>query len=149
MFTRRIDNLTGLASMAREVESLMNELFAEPKFAFAATPAATRFPALNIFETRDALVVEAELPGFTMKDLEVTLENGELTIAGRREIAELPEGAAYQRRERSVGQFSRTVRIEETIDAEKVAAKLADGVLTITLPKAAAMRPRRIEVSTN
>jgi HSP20 family protein len=127
----------------------MNRLFEE---LFDASPlnwldGRTAFPPLNIWEDDANVHVEAEAPGLKMSDLEVLVMNDELTIKGRREYQEQDKGVAWHRRERGVGTFERSIRLPFDIDAEKVQAALRDGVLTITLPKAASARPRKIEVT--
>lgn len=108
---------------------------------------ARSYPALNIWEEGDQLFAEAELPGMGMDDVELFVVGNELTIKGqRRPLAD--ENASYHRRERGVGEFSRTVTLPVEIDSDKVEASLKNGVLTITLPKAEAARPRKISVRT-
>jgi HSP20 family protein len=80
-----------------------------------------------------------------MEDLEVLVTGDELTLKGERREVKL-EGASYHRHERGVGTFSRTVRLPIAIDSNKVQARLQEGVLTVTLPKSEASRPRKIEV---
>jgi len=80
-----------------------------------------------------------------MEDLEVLVTGDELTIKGQRHEAQ-QEGASYHRRERGVGSFNRSVRLPVGIDASKVQARLQDGILTITLPKAEGSRPRKVEI---
>lgn len=103
------------------------------------------FPALNLWEDGDNLVVEAELPGLRLSDIEVLVIGNELTIKGERK-AEKREEVSYHRQERGTGVFNRLVRLPVMIDAGKVEASFKDGVLTVRLPKAEAAKPRRIEV---
>lgn len=103
------------------------------------------FPPLNVWEDGDNLFVEAELPGMTMDDLEVLIEDNDLSIKGSRKV-ETTEDVNFLRRERGTGTFTRTVRLPIAIDTEHVEATLREGVLKIKLPKAAEARPRRIEV---
>jgi len=103
------------------------------------------FPPLNVWEDGDNLFVEAELPGMTMDNVEVLIEDSDLSIKGSRTMEET-EGVNVLRQERGKGTFTRTVRLPFAIDAEHVEATLRDGVLNIKLPKAAEARPRRIEV---
>ena len=103
------------------------------------------FPALNVWEEGDKLLAEAEVPGLKMDDLEVTVQGDELTIKGERQADE-EEDVTYHRRERGLGRFSRVIRLPVEVNADKVQATLRDGVLTITLPKAEAVLPRKIEV---
>ncbi len=103
------------------------------------------FPALNIWEDGDHLFAEAELPGMGMDDIELFVVGSELTIKGQRKAMD-DQNANYHRRERGVGEFCRTVTLPVEIDANKVEATLKNGVLTISLPKAEAARPRKISV---
>jgi HSP20 family protein len=110
---------------------------------------ADSYPALNVWEDNDSLFVEAELPGFDLTDLEIFVDGeNHLSIKGERQKPEL-EDAAWHRRERGYGAFSRTVELPSDVDADKVTASLKAGVLTITLPKKEAVKPRRIEVKAN
>ena len=114
----------------------------------AVTPPSRAFPPLNVWEDAGAVYVEAELPGFKLQNLDVTLERDVLTLKGHREItAGSPPNNAYLHRERAGGAFTRSVRVGEQIDGGRVTATLADGVLTVTLPKAAQTAPRTITVT--
>lgn len=103
------------------------------------------FPPVNVWEDEGNLYAEAELPGLKMDDLEVFVLGEDLTIKGKRGGQELPQ-ATYHRRERGAGEFSRVIRLPVDVNADKVGATLRDGVLTVTLPKAESVLPRRIEV---
>ena len=103
-------------------------------------------PAVDILETADELSIVAEVPGATADGIDVRFERGVLTI----EAAVRPRGgqgeARYLLREYGVGHFQRSFEINDQIDANKIAAKIENGVLTITLPKAEAARPKKITV---
>jgi HSP20 family protein len=103
------------------------------------------FPSLNVWEDEQSLFIEAEVPGMKMEELEVTVMGHELTIKGQRG-GERREGTTYHRRERGAGSFSRTLRLLTDVSPDKVEATLVNGVLTVTLPKAEAAKPRKIEV---
>jgi HSP20 family protein len=106
------------------------------------------YPALNAWADDDNLHVEAEVPGLGLADLQISVLGDELCLSGeRRDVVD--EGTTYHRRERSVGAFRRVLQLPYAGDADKVDARLTDGVLTITLPKAESQRPRRIEVKGN
>ncbi len=139
MLTLREDSLNGLGRLRGEME----RWFGSPESFIGARV----FPALNAWETDDALFVEAELPGFPMDALDIDLTGRDLTIRGRRDGRE-PEGASFHRRERAVGEFVRSVRLPFEVDAERVEAHLRDGVLTIRMPRAEAALPRKIRVVT-
>jgi HSP20 family protein len=103
------------------------------------------FPLVNVWEAPDAYHVEAELPGVRQEDLDIQVSNRkQVTLSGERK-ADLPEGT-WHRRERGTGKFSRALTFPAPIDAEKVEARLENGVLHLTLPKAEEARPRRIAV---
>ena len=104
------------------------------------------FPALNAWETEDALFVEAELPGLSQNDLELEIIGSELTIKGHRpEIKQ--QGESYHRQERGTGSFLRRLRLPFDVDTANVEARLENGVLQIRLPKAEAAKPRKIKVN--
>lgn len=105
------------------------------------------FPALNIWEAGDDLLVEAELPGLKPEHLEITVVGDQLTLKGERP-ASAAEGTTFHRQERGVGKFCRVVKLPVEVDADRVQAAFRDGVLEIKLPKAAAARPRRVQVAT-
>lgn len=103
-------------------------------------------PRVNLFDTGDAFVLETDLPGFDAAALEITASQSTLTLSGaRKEVA--PEGYAVQRQERSATRFSRSFSFPCHIDPEKVAARLTDGTLSLTVGKAADAKPRRITVN--
>jgi HSP20 family protein len=103
-------------------------------------------PALNLWETPDALMVEAEIPGVKSDELEIAVVGPELTIKLNR--AEPPEdGVTYHRRERPTGSFVRMLRLPMEVDADRVEAELANGVLLLKLPKAESAKPRKIRVN--
>ncbi len=113
---------------------------------FNGGPFGQAFPALNVWESEDALFVEAELPGLSQGDLELEIVGGELTIKGQRPDVK-QQGESYHRQERGTGSFMRRLRLPVDVDASKVEAKLQNGVLEIRLPKAEAAKPRKISVN--
>jgi HSP20 family protein len=102
-------------------------------------------PEVNIFETKDGYVVEAEMPGVNKDGLEITVEGNELTIIGHR----TPDQALGQPlfRERRLTDYRRSFELDPAIDTAKVAAKIDQGILTVTLPKSEKVKPRKITVS--
>lgn len=106
------------------------------------------FPAVNIWRKDDNLVATAEVPGVDPKDLDVTVRGDMLTIRGSRKPFELKEGEAYHRQERGYGDFVRTVQLPHEVEPDKVSAAYRKGVLTLTLPRAEADKPKRIAVKT-
>ena len=105
------------------------------------------YPPLNIWEEENALYVEAELPGYSLEDLEIYVQgNNELTLKGRRTQPDL-EGGKWHRQERGFGEFDRTVELPEDVDADNVSASFKQGVLRVTLPKKEDDKPRRVQVN--
>lgn len=103
-------------------------------------------PALDVRETEDLFEVTIDLPGMAPEDVSVTFEAGLLTITGKREFAREGSQETYHRIERSYGSFARQIRLPRTADTEKIEASFDQGVLTVTVPKADAAKPRTIEV---
>lgn len=102
-------------------------------------------PALSVEDRGDALSLRAELPGMTEKDLELTVTATSLTLKGERKV-EAPAGHTTHRSERSSYRFARTFELGTKVNPEKAEASLVNGVLTVTLPKAAEARPKQIQV---
>ncbi len=101
-------------------------------------------PNVNIFETPEGYVLQAEMPGVSKDGLEITLEGTEITIVGRR----TPEAAVGETlfRERSTEDYRRVFELDPAIDTAKVSAKIEQGILTVTLPKSERVKPRKITV---
>jgi len=133
----------GLDLMRRYLERLSDTYPGARPFG-PALPAGV-FPAVNLTEDKDAYYVRAELPGLKAEDLSIEVIGRNLTIAGERKIA-AAEGVRYHRREREAGSFSRVIGLPGEIDAGKVAAGMVNGILTVTLPKSEAAKPRQIAV---
>jgi HSP20 family protein len=104
------------------------------------------FPRVNVWTTPDASVLRAEVPGVALEDLAITVEGDTLTLKGERKPAASAAPERYYRCERGYGSFGRSVRLPHRIDAEKVEAALANGVLEIRLPKAPEEKAHKITV---
>ena len=102
--------------------------------------------ALDVAEKGDVFTVKASLPGISPDDLNVTLEDNVLTIQGETKEDETIEENSYHIRERRYGSFSRSVRFPVPVEGDKVEAEYENGVLTLTIPKAEAVKPKRIAV---
>lgn len=127
-------------------DQLLAPLFhASPLWEAAESDTDSRLPSMNVWETEGAFHAEVELPGVVSDDLEITADGNEITI--KAEVKhELPEDATSHRRERHRGTFHRVMRLPVDVDAERIAASLTNGVLTIELPKLEVSAPRKIEV---
>ena len=107
---------------------------------------AGSFPALNLWQDEGAVYAEAELPGMDLNDLEIFVTGGnQLSIKGERKQPKLEKGT-WHRQERGFGSFARVINLPVDVNPERVEARLVNGVLTITLPKSEAAKPRKITV---
>lgn len=103
-------------------------------------------PPIDVYETDGAYVISAELPGLAREQVELAVEESRLTLRGRREAHSAAEGVHYHQVERGYGAFQRTFEFAVRIDGDHVTADLADGVLTVSVPKVAPPPARKIEV---
>ena len=118
---------------------------------FANQPASERpwSPAVDIYETENELVLKADLPDVDPSDVDVRVENQTLTIAGNRKFAKDETNKGFHRIERSYGSFARSFAVPQSFDTENVAAAYKNGVLTVSLPKKEAAKPRQIKIQAN
>jgi HSP20 family protein len=107
---------------------------------------SVEFPATNVWMSDDNAVVTTEIAGIDPNDIEITTIKDTLTLRGLRKMEELGEGETYHRRERWAGQFSKTLQLPFTVEANKVEARFVKGVLYIKLPRAEADKPRKISI---
>ena len=119
----------------------MNPLFAAE---FAAGEWA---PAVDIIENDRGIVIKAELAGIDPKDVVVTIDNNVLTLKGERHVEKDAKKESFHRMERAYGVFARSFALPEHVDAGKVTAEFKDGLLTVTLPRTEAAKPRAIEIN--
>ena len=106
-------------------------------------------PKVDVSETKDAVVVKAEVPGMEAKDLQASLQENVLTITGEKKQEKEDKDERYHRVERSYGSFTRSMRLPAGVDAGKVNAAFKNGVLTVTLPKTAAAKATPIPVKSD
>lgn len=133
------------SSVWREMDRLqreMNRLF--NGYTPTGVHQAPSYPAINIWTSEDGQFVSAEMPGVRTEDIDVSVESGTLTISGRRGYDELPDNVRPHRRERSFGEFSRSIRLPFAVDTEHIEASFKDGVLNITLPRVEEDKPKKI-----
>ena len=130
----------------------VSRLFENP---FNDTPALSSFlsrtegwiPAVDILEKDGNLVLRAELPGVTEKDIELKLEGRVLTIKGERKFEAEEAKQNYHRIESSYGSFTRSFTLPDTVDTDKIKADFKNGILSVTIPQKPEVRPREIPVS--
>lgn len=138
----RWDPYREMMSMRRAMDRLMDSTFGEDW-----DGGATEWSLpLDVIENEDNFVVKATVPGVKPEDLEVTYNNGALTIKGEVKAEEEKQEGTYHLRERRYGTFVRTVAMPADIKPDKIDAEYHDGVLTLTLPKAEEVKPKRISI---
>ncbi len=123
-------------------------LFEDAISRYVSEPAANRpwSPAVDIYETENELVLKADLPDVSQKDIDVRVENQTLTITGQRKFEQDQDSKGFHRIERSYGSFMRSFAVPNTFDTDHISAQYQNGVLTVTLPKKEAAKPRQIKV---
>ena len=104
------------------------------------------FPLVNVYDAKDDIILEAELPGMASKDINITFNNGVLTLSGDRKQSLSYKEMSVVRSERSVGEFEKSFRVPSKVDQDKIKASFSNGVLTITLSKAEEAKPKQISV---
>jgi HSP20 family protein len=103
-------------------------------------------PAVNVLERKDVIVITADLPGLKAEDVEVTVEEGVLTIRGERSFEEAKEGETYHRIERCYGMFERTFSLPNSVDPTKIEARFKDGEMVVNLPRREESKPHSVKV---
>ena len=134
------DPVASLANLQSDVERFLRN----PNFGLGISGAGV-YPAINIFEELEGVVVIAEIPGLESKTLQVSGEGSKLTIAGERMLQSTEDGG-FHRRERKEGSFSRSIRMPEGLEVDRAQARYEAGLLIIRVPKAETAKPREIEV---
>ncbi len=134
-----------LLTTQREFDRLFREAFSPMA---GETEVSTRSwaPPVDIYETEDAIVLKAELPGIDPKDVEVRVEDNTLYLKGERNYEKEVKEQNYHRVERSYGSFARSFSLPNSINAEKVKAEYKDGLLTLTMPKREEAKPKTIKI---
>jgi HSP20 family protein len=109
-------------------------------------PFTGAYPPLNAFDSGDEVVLKAELPGVDPEKLDVEVRDNTVTITGERTVETSTEKGAFHRRERLNGEFRRTIRLPARLESAEAKAEYRHGVLTVRIPKAKEVRPRRLQV---
>lgn len=117
-----------------------------PEFGSILGETGTWAPAIDVYETSDALVVEAELPGVDPKDVEVSIDEDMLTIKGERKLEKEIKEENYLRVERAYGKFQRSMRLPSEVDVDKIKASYENGVLKVNVPKVEPRKPKTVQI---
>jgi HSP20 family protein len=136
-----------MEQLRREMDQLFNPPVTQSDNDSAIATCAW-VPAVDIKEDPQQFLIEADIPGVDPKDIEISMENGVLTIRGERNSEKREEGKDYKRVERTYGSFYRRFSLPDTADPEKVSASGKNGVLQISIPKRELAQPRKITVQT-
>ena len=142
----RLLNLIPVSDSIVPRRSLLHGFFDDWAMPAMFTDEKTWSPAFDVTESENAYVVTAELPGIDVKDLEVTLSDGILSVKGEKKQEKEEKGENHHRIERVYGTFHRSFRIPGRVESDKVDANYKDGILTLTLPKEEESKPTKIEV---
>ena len=139
---------TDSANMAQRMERMFDEMIGRGLWRSSEDRPlrGSWVPAVNILEREDGIVITADLPGLKAEDVEVTIDNGVLTLKGERRLEEIAEGETYHRVERSYGTFERSFSIPNSVDTKKIEARFVNGEMTLTLPKRDESKPRSVKV---
>lgn len=125
----------------------LNRLFTGPAAQGSVTQERSWTPAVDIREEDNRYILAADLPGVERKDVDVTLEDGVLTIRGERTVQTAEKREGFHRRERVHGSFLRQFTLPDTVNAEQISATVKDGVLQVIIPKQDKPEPRKIAVN--
>ena len=118
-------------------------------FDFRTIPEENHFPKVDVTETKNEFSISAELPGIDDKDIDVTLDDGTLTLKGEKKVEKEDKQGEFYSRERSYGSFQRTFKVPETIDQNKINASFNKGILTVKLPKTLESRKEVKKIAIN
>ena len=135
-------------SSAMPLRDAMEQLFRDSFVAPFGPMATTSRVPVDVYETSDAFVVKASMPGLTADELTISVQQQTVTIHGEPKAEELT-GLRPLLQERTIGPFDRTFGLPLPVDAAKVQAELSDGVLSLTLPKSEAAKPRKVQVKSS
>ena len=134
----KLDRVRDLRTIEDEFDRLMGRALSRDAW----------MPALDVRETQDRYEVHVDQPGLDPSDLNVTFEDGMLTVSGKRQFGGEDQGDTWHRIERGFGTFARSIRLPQIADTERIEASFDKGVLTVSVPKTEQAKPRTIEVRT-
>ena len=146
MATVRWDPFKNLTTLQDRINRLFWESFPESRREEDAPGMGTWQPLVDIYETEEMLVIQAELPGIKKEDISIEVKDNMLTLKGERNPGKKIKEENYYRRERAYGKFQRTFNISVVTDPDKIAARHKDGVLEIEIPKLREQRPTQIDI---
>jgi HSP20 family protein len=145
----RWEPINDISNLSQRMDRMFEELMGRGlrRFAEDDRVRGAWSPAVNILEKKDAIVITADLPGLKAEDVDITVDNGVLTIRGERRLEEASEGETYHRVERVYGMFERTFTLPNSVDVNAIDAKFRNGEMVVTLPKREESKPRAVKVA--
>lgn len=147
MALRTWDPFGDVSALQRDMSQLLNRTFGPVARGGENAPGTALVPPIDAYKTDDEVVVRMELPGLTNDDVEIEFENGVLTVSGQRAQTADVADEAWLRRERPVGEFSRSFTVPEGVDPNKIRADFAHGVLELRIPQPEERKPHRISIN--
>ncbi|MGB2696509.1 MAG: Hsp20/alpha crystallin family protein [Candidatus Zixiibacteriota bacterium] len=136
-----------LVSIQDEMNRLFNDFFGRVPSRFEGDLSASEWnPSVDISETKDEIVVKAEVPGMKKDDIKINLQDNVLTLKGERKQEKEEKETNFYRMERCYGSFTRSFNLPTMVQADKIKASYKDGILNITLPKAEEVKPKQIPI---
>jgi HSP20 family protein len=145
----RWEPMRDLSSLQSEMNRLFSTVFDTPTGAVGSTPTRPWVPAMDLVETADHFVLEADLPGLTEQEVSIEVEDQTLTISGERRSEHEAAGTGLRRVERAFGRFERSLTLPKGVDPAAVEAAFAHGVLEVRIPKPDEAKPRKIAIGVN
>jgi HSP20 family protein len=132
----------GLGRLQNDVNDLFSRFFSD----WAEDSPRGYWPAMDLSEKDDRVILTVELPGMKADDIDISVQGNTLTLSGQKTVAHEEKDVHYYHRERCGGSFQRVITLPNDVDTENIQARHNDGVLTITLPKSETAKPKRIAV---
>jgi len=133
-----IDIFSEMERLRRE----MNSLFSN----YGSSSGSSTYPLMNVYDDKDGILVTAELPGLTKEQVNITFSEGILTVSGKQQHLAKTKGMTVVRKERSEGDFEKTLKVPTKIKQDAIKASFNNGILTITMPKAEEVKPKTIAI---
>jgi HSP20 family protein len=139
-----------MVSIQDEMNRLFDDFFGGVPSRFVGDWSSSEWtPSVDISETKDEIVVRAEVPGMKKDDIKITLQDNVLTLTGERKQEKKEKETNYYRMERAYGSFVRSFNLPTVVQADQIKASYKDGILSITLPKAEEVKPKQIPIEIN
>jgi HSP20 family protein len=142
----RWDPFREMSALQERMNRLISDFRTRTPFGEEEMAQGAWIPAVDIYETKDSIMLNVELPGVTKEDMSLEVKDNTLTIKGEKKLEKDVKEENFHRMERTYGSFVRSFTLPNTVHQERVKAKFRDGILEITLPKAEEAKPKQIKV---